>query len=405
MLDRRRVRSGLVTLTLLIVVGPSGPPLGAQELADARLRGHVVRADEPLAQGTVVLHRVSPGAAGEVDSTRLASDGRFELALPTVPDPGRSEVYFASIRHQGILYFGAPITRAAQLDSAYTIEVYDTLGAPDGGATLPVSHRTIFLEEAEEGWRVTDLFEVENEGERTLVGTGGGVVWSHPLPEGARDFEVGEGELPPDAIAITGGVLRVGAPIPPGRRIVVVRYTAPSLELSFPLPGITERMELLVREPAPALEISALSAAGPVEAEAGNTYRVYEGNGLEDAVVTVRPGEDEGGVPIAWVAVVVGLLLGVAGVVALKLPGRDGGEAEAAVSSRPEVGRPVEGGDLPGRRERLLLEIARLDEAFEARESGESLDAAERQQAEAGYRKRRRELVARVRALDREAGR
>lgn len=368
--------------------------LSAQEPAEARLSGEVVKDSVPLQQGTVVLHRVTRQEAGEVDSVRLGDDGRFEFLLPAVPDPeGRGDVYFASIRHQGIFYFGGAITQAVQLDSLYRIEVHDTVGAPPGGADLPVSHRTVFLEEGEERWEVTDLFELRNDRGRTVVGAEGGVTWTYPLPEEARDFRTGQGDFPPDAVDFEEGEVRVSAPVPPGRRVFVVRYTVPSLELTVPLPGATDVMELLIREPAPAVEVPLLEAAPPVELEPGTTYRTFTAEDLRDTRIGVRPGEEDRSFPVEWLAVILALVLAVAGLVAVGMGrrGRPPGGTPAGPVPAPRGERgPAE--EVPGEgatRQELILEIARLDEAFEATDDPTS-------EEEARYRARRERLIERL---------
>jgi len=66
-----------------------------------------------MRSGTVVLHRVSAEDSGEVDSTRVDSDGSFALTLPHVPDhAARPEVFFASVEYRGLHYFGPAITEA-----------------------------------------------------------------------------------------------------------------------------------------------------------------------------------------------------------------------------------------------------------------------------------------------------
>lgn len=354
----------------------------------------------PLQQGTVVLHRVTRQEAGEVDSVRLGDDGRFEFLLPAVPDPeGRGDVYFASIRHQGIFYFGGAITQAVQLDSLYRIEVHDTVGAPPGGADLPVSHRTVFLEEGEERWEVTDLFELHNDRGRTVVGTEGGVTWTYPLPEEARDFRAGQGDFPPDAVDFEEGEVRVSAPVPPGRRVFVVRYAVPSLELTIPLPGATEVVELLIREPAPAVEVPLLEASPPVELEPGTTYRTFTAEDLRDTRIRVRPGEEERSFPVEWLAVILALVLAVAGLVAVgmgrreRLPGgTPAGPVPAPRGERAPGGERDPTGDVRGEgatRQELILEIARLDEAFEATDDPTP-------EEEARYRARRERLIERL---------
>ena len=88
--------------TLLVLAASAALiPLTAagQVLADPVLRGRTLLGDSVLTAATVVLHRVSTESQGEVDSVTVGRDGAFTFRLPSVPDPGRSEVYFASVRH------------------------------------------------------------------------------------------------------------------------------------------------------------------------------------------------------------------------------------------------------------------------------------------------------------------
>ena len=106
----------------------------------------------------MVLHRVSPDIAGEVDSVHVDREGGFEFVLPSAPDVEvTSEIYFASVRYEGVLYFGSAVHETEQLDSLYVIEVYGATEAPPVGMPLPLTVRNVFLEPADEGWRVTDV--------------------------------------------------------------------------------------------------------------------------------------------------------------------------------------------------------------------------------------------------------
>ncbi|HSR42896.1 MAG TPA: hypothetical protein VLL48_12005, partial [Longimicrobiales bacterium] len=295
------------------------PSAAAQVEASPELRGRVVRGEEALEGVTVVLHRVSPDSAGVLGRTPTDADGRFLFALPHVPDPqGRGEIYFASVRHQGILYFGEAVSRAVQLDSLYRIVVHDTAMASPSGARFPVTVRNLFVERTEEGWRVVDLIQIQNEGERTLVAPGDGVVWSYPLPTGATNFQVGESDLAPDAVRFVDGGLRVSSPVPPGERTYMVRYRLPDLEFDLPLPGRTGRLEMLIEEPAPPLDVPGLTRLESVELEAGASYRRYAASGLESRVIRIAPGEESGAVPVGWIAVVIALVLTGAGLLALR---------------------------------------------------------------------------------------
>ncbi|MDX1568571.1 MAG: hypothetical protein R3223_12265, partial [Longimicrobiales bacterium] len=214
-----------VTLLTSAHVSPSGK-LVAQEPVEPVLDGQVVRNDRPMPGTMVTLHRVSPQAAGQVDSTRTGEEGRFGFTLPTVPgtDPEGGDVYFASVRHDGVLYFGQAVNQTAQLDSLYRIEVHDTVSASPGGREFPIVARNLLLEEREEGWTVVDLFRIQNEGDRTVVARSGGIVWSHPLPASAVNFQPGESDLAPDAVVFADGEIRVSSPTPPGERTYLMRY-------------------------------------------------------------------------------------------------------------------------------------------------------------------------------------
>ncbi|MEX0979572.1 MAG: hypothetical protein WDZ89_00665 [Gemmatimonadota bacterium] len=365
------------------------------------LRGEVVRGGEPLVAGTVVLHRVTPGEAGEIDSVSVGTDGAFQLRLPHMPDPGaRSEVFFASVRHLGILYFGPAISDPIQLDSLYSIEVFDTIVAPPDGAEVAVSVRNLFLEQTEDGWQATDLFQLRNDTDRTYVAadarppsdaSGSGVhaeadapdrqgaVWSYPLPPGASGFQIGQSDLPPDAVTFEGSTVRVSAPLPPGERLYLVRYLLPELELDLPMPGRTEVMELLILEPLPPLTVEGLRTDQPVELEPGSTYRRYAGSELDDVVITIREAEAERTLPMAWITVILALFLGVAGIYALsKRPAMAGAPPGSGEESAPET------------RSSIVREIAILDEAFGRAEEPSPAE-------EARYRARREALMERLR--------
>jgi hypothetical protein len=310
--------------------------------------------------GHVVLHRVSPDFSGEIDSVAVGPEGSFRFTLPEMPDhEGRSEVFFASIRYRGLLYFGPAITRPAQLDSLYVIQAYDTLSVPPGGADLPVTVRNVFLEKVEDGWVVTDVFQVRQGGERTLYSPEEGVVWSYPLPAGARNFQVGQGDLDPESVRLRDGTMQVLAPIPPGERFFMVRYALPADEFVIPLPGETGRAEVLVREPGPGAEVTPLVPAEPVELEPGNVFRRYAADGLRDTEIQVNlTSSGSGTFRAEWLGLLLAAVLAGAGVFAYRL--RRGEDRPSPGERDLPSSRDPEGGS----REDLLTAIARLDEEF-----------------------------------------
>jgi hypothetical protein len=331
-----------------------------------------------IAGASVLLHRVTADSAGEIDSTRTTPGGEFAFRLPTVPDPlGAGDVYFASVTHQGILYFGPAIAEAAQLDSTYLIAVHDTTVAPAEGFALPVRIRYIMLEPQAEEWVVTDGFQVENPGQSTLVAREGGFVWSYPLPRGARGLEVGGGDASPEAVQLIDGALRISAPVQPGIRQYMVRYRLPEPRLDVSLPGTVDQVELLIQEPAPPLTVMGLAGAPPVELDPGTTYRRYAAANLENASVRVLPGVSQRAFPMQWMAVALGMVLVSASFYLMRQP-----RFAPVGAARP----PLSAVEL---RERLLLEVAGLDER---------LDAQPTALAREGMVRRRRELIEQIRA-------
>lgn len=367
---------GLRALAVVAGLLAATPPAArAQVEATPELSGVVLRSGAPLGNVDVVLHRVDAVDAGALDTLPAAADGTFRFALPTVPDPaGRGELYFASVEHQGVLYFGPPVSMAAELDSIYRIEVYDTLAVPAGGAELPVAVRYLLVEEMAEGWSVTDLIEIEVTGDRTLVAADSGATWRYTLPSGITDVQVGGGDIAPVSTTFEGDELTVSMPLSPGARQIVLRYALPTLDIELPLPGETGELELLVREPAPAVEVEGLVAVDPVELEPGIDYRRFAAASLVDSAVSIRA--TEGGVStspdlLPWLMVLLALGLTGLGVWAVRrggpTPAEVGAGAPASPPTPPTGGSaPAAGGMTADARERIVLEIARLDERIEA---------------------------------------
>lgn len=361
---RRPVSALSVAAGAILPLLAASFPAASQEPAAPELTGMVtVGADRPVPLAMVTLHRVDAVDAGEIDSIAAGTDGSFRFALPTVPDPGgRGEVYFASVRHQGVLYFGPPVTTAVELDSLYRIQVYDTAVAPEGGAQLAPSVRYILVEEGQDGWQVTDLFQLVVEGDRTLVAADSGITWRYPLPPGHRNLQMGGGDVPPATTRVEDGDLLVSAPLSPGPRQLVVRYMLDSLTVDVPVPGGVEEMDLLVREPAPPVQVQGLVAAESVELEPGVRYRRFAGVGVPSGTIRVVQEEAPFVFPVRWLAVILGLILASVGVYVVQ---RGPGGAEPAGAAPPRAGRPQ-----GPTREDLVREVAELDDALEETPEG-----------------------------------
>ena len=327
---------------------------------------------EPVQDGVVVLHHLSDGEQGDVDSLRVAGDGAFRFVLPTAPDPTQSDIYFASYRHDGVLYFSPAVTSTVQLDSIYRIQAFDTLTAAPGGHPIPLQSRSVFFEPDTVGWRVTELYQLRNDEERTVVAAPEGAVWTHPLPAEATDVIAGEGELRAGMVSYEDGDLVVRAAVPPGERIFVVRYQVESPLIRIPSAGAPELLDVLVREPAPALDVEGLELVDRIELEAGSTYMRFSGTNIDAPEVRIVPGEEAAEPRVEWVAFLLAMVLAASGLFILR----------PVASPRPVAA----GGAEPVAARRALLEqVAHLDEEF--------VRAGSPDGGKAAYERRRAELL------------
>jgi cytochrome c-type biogenesis protein CcmH/NrfG len=146
--------------------------------------------------------------------------------------------------------------------------------------------------------------------------------------------------------------------------------------MSIPLPGGVEEMDLLIREPAPPVQVMGLTPTDEVEMEAGVRYRRFTGVGVQEDRLEVVQLPSPRGIPVRWLAVLLALILAGAGIYAV--------QRAPAGAPRPAQARPAAP---PGRQE-LVRQVAELDEALEGMPPG-----AERNRLLG----RRQALVARLR--------
>ncbi len=374
----RRLRSLFVLLSATAAPGA----LTAQEEVDAVLLGELFVGGLPADSGTVVLHRITPEEASDIDSTSVGADGSFRLELPNLPVPGSGEIFLASARYEGVLYAGTPITDPLQLDGPHPIQAYPSVAAPAGGLSFPVSRREVWVDEGPFGWQVTDVLEIRNAEAATRVPEAeDGAVWRYPLPAGAiggRILQVGPSAGP---ARVDGTTLVASNPVVPAENYYVVQYDLESIEFDLPLPGQTGLIQLMVREPAPAVRVEGLARQPSEELEVGTTFMRWAGQALRDQSISIRLGEEGGPTVLAWMSLALALVLVAAGSLVI--------QRSAAPISTPRRGRV---------RRDIVVDIAKLDEAYAGIEKPD-------RGATARYERRRRALVSELEQGGRGGGR
>lgn len=303
----------------LLLTAAAALPTSAGAQSPPQLRGRVVLAADStgLAGRTVVLHRVEPDTGMAVDSTVTGPAGRFSFPLRG----DSSDVFVASARHAGVLYFGPAVHGRADRDD-YRLTVYPVRAAGSAD-TLTLASRALVLTPSPGGVRVTDVVQVAGPAGHTLVGRAGGEAgrggagepwWRLRIPEGARDARVLRGGVSARRIELAEGEARLSAPVPPAGVRVVLGYEVPAgEELRLRLLHPADHLEVVVREDASGVAVEGLSGAGETVSR-GSRFRRWAARGAA-AGRTVRvdvAGPGGSGVPrAAWIAAAIGTLLAV----------------------------------------------------------------------------------------------
>jgi hypothetical protein len=252
------------------------PPAGTPRRVEGRVLRPVAKTLEPIADEWVTLHRVGSDTAGPIDSMRTRADGRFAFHYRTsgVADA----VYFVSATYDGIAYLSQPLTRAIVQGAEADITVYDTTTR---AIALRVQGRHLVVSApAATGLRsVVEVFELSNDTSVTVVSaasTTARPTWSVALPPDAQRFQVGQGDVPPDAVTLVRHQVQVFAPFAPGLKQLSFSYTLPSssFPLVRPLPTGAIVFESLLEEPRARVDAPRLREVAPVAVE-GRTFRRY----------------------------------------------------------------------------------------------------------------------------------
>jgi hypothetical protein len=289
------------------------------------VRGRVLHGpgERPLPRTWVVLHQVSMGGDGRpVDSIRTDARGAYTL---TIPHPDSTSIYVVSSWYAGIAYFSEPIAgrRATRPDTLSALFVYDTSSA---GAGVALARRLITVAKPKrDGTRdVLELVELENTGRATRVASDSlHPSWVGAIPRVAIQFQVGQGDLSPQAVTRRGDSVAVFAPIPPGgRKQLSYAYVVPAdvRDVTVPIDQPTGEVDLLLEDTTAAVTAAPVEALGTEDLEGRRfaRYRVRDlAPGARVAIALPQAGlQAQALVPA--IVVLAALALGVGFVVALR---------------------------------------------------------------------------------------
>jgi hypothetical protein len=292
----------------LLLLGATGPLAGQAGVA---LEGRVLlgrAADSvPLPAAWVVLHEVTMQGGGPLDSVRSARDGGFRLRRAA---PDTTALYMASISYLGLTYFSQVVTGRDSTVALDPLVVFDTSSA---GPDITVAQRHIIVRTGEAaGTRtVLELVALANDGQvARIAGEPPRPTWVGRLPADASDFQLGQGDLGSQAVAVVGDSVVVTAPIPPGVKQLVFTYTVPAREeLRLPIDQPAERLLVLVEDTTAALTAGPLERRG-VEVFSEAPFAMYSGAAPVGGGAMVFRFAKPAVSPEALVLIVVGLAAG-----------------------------------------------------------------------------------------------
>ena len=282
-------------LLAVLLAAAAASPAAAQQ----RLLGRVLLGGAPQAGVPVTLHRVTSDSSGPVGAGSTAPDGSFVLALPPADTSKGFSVFFATAEFRGVRYFGPPL-HPGDAGTGYAVEVFDTASASRSPGAVTVARRdVIVLPEDDGSAEVNEIVRIRNSARQALVLGSGASTWEFRIPKGVVAFEVGNGQIAPDAVVRRDDRVLVTATIPPGEQELFVRYRLArgTTRTELPVTAATDSMSLFVRQPAPETVVDGLAAPVAVQAE-GDSFLRYNGAGLGPRSAVVMEWDNPGAPPV-----------------------------------------------------------------------------------------------------------
>lgn len=286
------------------------------------MAGRVVRdtTQRPVARQWVVLHAMTRGGGGPVDSIRTDAAGRYAFRVARVnPDA----VYVVSAQFAGIAHFSEPIVLSGRLSADFgTLAVFDTTSS---GPPIRLSLRYINIGATRDDGThdVLEAIELKNPGSRTRVPADSAPVWQGALPPGVVQFQVGESDVSAEAVTRRGDTVLVFAPISPGgSKQLSFAYTAPATmpELQVPIDQATDEVLLLVEDTMALVTAPGVERLAVQELEGHRYARYRVAAPAPGAVVTVAlpPRGFRADRLVPWIVAVAALALLAGLVIALR---------------------------------------------------------------------------------------
>ncbi len=348
------------------------------------LTGQVIKATsgEPVANAEVTLRGFQDNAEILTMTTQADSEGRYTFTkLPTE----HTIFYGVESEYSGIAYTSEEpgIFTPDSTETTLDLKVYETTTSTDAISVGQMHYIFAFFPEV---MSVAQIFVLNNTGDATYVGQNG-QTFGFSLPDNATNIEFQE-SAPGSRFTTTDTGYADTAPVLPNTEtIIAVQYNVPvdgdTATLNTPLPADINSVSVMLADQGAELSSDQLQFMDTRSLQ-GQSYQIYAGSNLKQgdtlslqlsnlddldftSVMGAPPGASvPAGQPvdqnmIMWVIIGLGgLAIVLAGVV--------------YPLTRPQLAEATDSdyNDPAMQRQKLLLTLARLDEAFAAGEINES---------------------------------
>lgn len=346
------------------------------------LRGQVIDAtnNQPVGNVEVTLYAFEGNTPLDTFTTQADEQGRYTFEkLPTE----HSVLYVVEGLYQGVRYLTdlTPFI-PGENETILDLNVYETTSS---AATVSLQRLNFLITFSPDTLRAIQLFALSNSGQATYVGQDG-QTFAFTLPENATNVSFQDGTNA--GIVETESGYASTEPVLPGAdglsiaAIYDIPYSGDSLTVEIPIPANVASVNVLMQALGAELSSDQLQFVESRQAHEGE-FDIFSGGNLAEgqtltfnlsglsqldfaaapdvapAAATVAPGSQVDQNLLRWI------ILGLGGVAIIAA-----GILYPQFRARPAAQLNE---DLTLRRQKLLLLLARLDDAFEAGELGEPL--------------------------------
>jgi hypothetical protein len=154
------------------------------------------------------------------------------------------------------------------------------------------------------------VYELSNDTSLTAIAPQSGrPVWTAIVPEGARNFKVGQGDVSEGGLVMRDGQVHLLAPIAPGLKQLSFRYELPraAFPLAVPITQDVGMLEIVADDPGAQVRGAGLREMPAVQSE-GRTFKRFIAQDVhENNVIRIALAPERGAAPGMMPAVVAAL--------------------------------------------------------------------------------------------------